>query len=77
MVCPCAVGRSVGGGWWVAVKPSLCGIEAHAAAPQAVLPAAMMPTWRETLQDFCLKMGVGARAGQWHLVAGTEAAPEQ
>jgi hypothetical protein len=75
LACPCAIGRSVGGGWWIGIKASLVGPEGS--GPQAIQPAAMLPSWREAMQDFCLKMGVGARAGQWHLVAGGEAPPEQ
>jgi hypothetical protein len=77
MACPCAVGRSVGGGWWVAIKPSVQGSALGASKPQAIQAATMAPAWRDALQDFCLKMGVGARAGQWYLLAGSEAAPEQ
>ncbi len=74
-VCPCRVGRVPGGGWWIGVKGSVMGT-AVGQEPMAVDPAAMTPEWTGQLKDFCLRMGMPVRAGQWHLLAGKAADPE-
>lgn len=74
LACPCTVGRTQGGGWWIAIKPSIVGSEGH--VPTPITPAQMQPAWREAILDFCLKMGTGAQAAQWHLLAGEEEAPK-
>jgi hypothetical protein len=58
------VGRLADGSWWIALPEATA---AAGAAPQSVGFSTAKPAWTESLQEFCLKMEMPAKAGKWRL----------
>jgi hypothetical protein len=68
--CPCTVGKTDRGAYWVAITPSL--VATKGAPPAAIRPPAEEVLWRAQMEDFCLKIGMSVQPCKWHLVAGRE-----
>lgn len=68
--CPCRLGRTLQGGWWVGLPGTVHG--ANAAGPVALEPIEFQVAWLAEMEGFCQTMGMRFREPQWHLVAGRE-----
>lgn len=66
LACPCRVGRRPAGGWWVAWSESLQ--QSPKAGALAVEPRRPSPAWRSGMEEFCLKMEMGAHIPHWVLL---------
>ena len=58
------VGRLADGSWWIALPEATV---AAGADPQSMAFAVVKQPWMESLQEFCLKMEMPAKAGKWRL----------
>jgi hypothetical protein len=65
--CPCSVGKTQRGAWWVAISPSVTFVNGN--YPTPVHPRAVEEDWRAQMDDFWRIMGLPVQAGRWHLVA--------
>jgi hypothetical protein len=62
------VGKLADGSWWIALPELTLAAGAEA---QAVPFTVVKPAWNESLQEFCLKMEMPAKAGKWRLFGQT------
>ncbi|HTB34542.1 MAG TPA: hypothetical protein VK842_06740, partial [bacterium] len=58
------VGKLKDGSWWIALPEATAGA---GAGPQSLAFTVVKPAWLESLQEFCLKMEMPAKAGKWRL----------
>ena len=68
--CPCAIGKTIRGYWWVAILPSVTRVSAG--VPQPIKLKAVEEEWRAQMEDFCIIMGMRPQGARWHLVAGQQ-----
>lgn len=66
LASPCNVGRTPKGGWWVALPESV--VRSPEGGVVGMEPRWPSPAWRSGLEDFCLKMEMGAQTAHWYLL---------
>lgn len=70
VACPCRLGRTLQGGWWVGLPVSV--LSCGAGETLAIAPPEFQVAWLADMEDFCLQMGMRYREPEWQLVAGRE-----
>jgi hypothetical protein len=65
--CPCVVGKTPRGTWWVAIQPSVT--SAQGSHPTVIHPRAVEESWRAEMDDFWRIMGLPVQPARWHLIA--------